>query len=297
MKRVTHTSAHCAEQASNAIASNRHHDLRNAPNHALRKLFSLPPIPTGQSTALVELELPPKKVVTGNDEIDVLLWLREVIKTGQSEFIAKALLAAKRLKTPLKELEARYRDYLVAKNPGNFMAAFDTIGFADLESLAQDSINTLTRQHEAMARFGSIDNLYSDTPAEQFCMEAMAGLKRPKDLGDFNEKQVDARFMARPDLVPHPLSDCLVELAYWHDLYTLREAVGSYPGDPGPQAYARECFTYRRLAHIRPQNRDEAVAVFLYVKELDRMTETETEDILLNLIGHAACAKTCRNQE
>jgi hypothetical protein len=266
-------------------------------NPALRELFALPPVKHSDSKALTVPMLQPEATVTGDTEIDLVLGLREVIKTGQAELIKKAMQAATRIKTPLKELEERYSDYLVAKNPGKFMAAFDAFDFADLESLAQGSSRKLTRKNEAMARFGSIDNLYGDTPAEQFCVETLAGLKRPKEFGNLNEKQVDARFMASPDLLPRTLSDCLLELAYWHDLYTLREAVGSYPSDPGPQAYARECFIYRRLAHIHPQNRDEAVAVFLYVKKLERMEETETHDILLNLIGHCTSDKTSVNKE
>lgn len=49
--------------------------------------------------------------------------------------------------------------------------------------------------------------------------------------------------------------------------------------------YARECFTFRCLARIRPKSKAEAVAVFRYLADNDRMRDTETDDILLNLIG------------
>lgn len=52
-----------------------------------RALFSLPPIKVSQQTALVVPELPPKKDVTGDKEVDAVLWLRQVIKTGQADLI------------------------------------------------------------------------------------------------------------------------------------------------------------------------------------------------------------------
>ena len=249
-------------------------------NQALRQLFALPTIQPSESNALAVPTLPPQTTETGDHDLDAVLWLREVIKTGQPALIEKAMLGAKRIKTPLKELEERYTQYLIAKHPGHFGAVFASFGFADLEGLAQRSIDKLNRQHEATSRFG--DALFADTPAEQFCIEALAGLKRGRML-EFNEQEVDARFKARPELMPNTLSDCLHELAYWNDLYRLRHA--SDGGDQGPEAYARERFVFRSLATIRPKTKDEAIAVFRYLADSDRMDDTETESILLNLIG------------
>jgi hypothetical protein len=252
-------------------------------NPRLRELFTLPAIQTSTSTELAVPMLPPESTVTGDKDIDAVLWLREVIKTGRADLINKAMLAAKRIKTPLKDLEKRYLDHLTAKNPGNWTAAFQTFGFADLEALAQSSTQKLTRKNEALARFGTVDTLFSDTPAELFSIDALAGLKPSKDFGDLDDKQVDARFNARPDLMPNTLSDCLHEMAYWRDLYTLRHSHSG--GDQGREAYARECFAFRCLAHIKPKTKPEAVAVFRYLADSERMDDRETESILLNLIG------------
>ncbi len=254
-------------------------------NQTLRSLCTLPAIQTSASTELAVPMLPPESVVTGDKEIDAVLWLREVIKTGQAALIDKAMQAAKRIKTPLKVLEKRYLDFLVTKNPGNWTVAFQTFGFADLEALAQGSTKNLTRKNEALARFGSIENLFASTPAEQFCIDALVGLKPRKDYGGLDDAQVDARFKAHPELMPHTLSDCLHERAYWHDLYTLRRAVDHDAGDPGTEAYARECFAFRCLAHIRPKIKGEAIAVFRYLADSDCMDRSETESIMLNLIG------------
>lgn len=256
--------------------------LRNSgDNTKLRALCTLPAIQTSASTALAVPNMPPQDVVTGDKEIDAVLWLRAVIKTGQADLIAKAMEAAKRIKTPLKELSDRYIKHLVSKNPGNWTVAFATFGFDDLEGLAKGSIKKATRQHEARARFG--DTLHDDTPAEQFAIDTLAGLKPSKNFGELNERQVDKRFLAHPDLMPNTLSDCLYELAYWHDLYWLRNACDG--GDQSPQAYARERFAFRSLANIPARTKQEALAVYQYLKDRDGMNDTETDGILLNLIG------------
>jgi len=252
-------------------------------NPRLRELFTLPAIKSSDSSALTVPTLPPQEVVTGDQEIDAVLWLRSVISTGQAGLIEKAMEAAKRIKTPLKDLSDRYLKHLVSKNPGNWTVAFATFGFDDLEGLAKGSIRKATRQHEAMARFGSIEGLFASTPAELFAIDALKGLKVKKGAFGLDDEQVEKRFQAHPDLMPNTLSDCLHELAYWHELYSLRSAHDG--GDQGQEAYARECFAFRCLARIKPKTKPEAVAVFRYLADSERMDDTETEGILLNLIG------------
>lgn len=255
--------------------------FKDNPRH--RELFTLPEVQVSTSTALAAPMLPPESPVTDDKEIDAVLWLREVIKTGRTDLIEKAMLAAKRIKTPLKDLEKRYLDHLTARNPGNWTVALQTFGFADLEALAQGATKKLTRKNEAMARFGTLEILFTNTTAEQFAIDALHGLKPSKDFGDLDAGQVDKRFQAHPDLMPNTLSDCLHELAYWHELYWLRNACDD--GDQGREAYARECFAFRCLARINPKSKPEAAAVFRWLADSERMDDTETEGILLNLIG------------
>lgn len=254
-------------------------------NQTLRELCTLPPIQQNASTELTVPELPPQDVVTGDKEVDAVLWLRQVISTGQAALIEKAMLAAKRIKTPLAELENRYRDHLVAQSPGNWVAAMSSFGFADLENLATISIQKLTRQHEALSRFGSIDALFDKTPAEQFCIDTLAGLKRKREFGELDAAHVDQRFQARPELMPQTLSDCLHELAYWHSLYWLRSASVVHAGDHWPEVYGRTDFVFRSLSRIRARTKEEAVAVFRFLADSEHMDREETNDILMNLIG------------
>lgn len=250
-------------------------------NQSQRALFTLPPIRASESTALTVPELPQQRVVTGDHDVDAVLWLREVIKTGQVALIQKAMEAATRVKTPLPELEKQYQRHVALMHPGNFVAALTTIGFADLEGLAVKSIKKLHLQIEATARFG--DALLANTPAEQFCIDALAGLQPSGVFGDYENDQADEAFLAHPDLIPRTLSDCLHELAYWHDLYWLRNSTDRY-GEPGQEGTAREWFVFRCLARIRPKSKEEAVAVLRYLVDSERMNMKETNDILLNLI-------------
>lgn len=253
-------------------------------NSAHRALFCLPPIQPSTQTLPAVPELPPQERVTGDKEIDAVLWLRSVIDTGQVALIDKALEAAKLIKTPLKDLEKRYMQLLVASNPGNpMMAAFGSFGFADLEGLAKRAVERECLRTEAASRFG--DDVFVDTTAEAFCIETLAGLKRKENEIFLDEAAVDARFTVRSDLMPHTLSDCLYELTYWHDLYRLRHASSSDYHDGPQEASARESFVFRFLARIRPRNKDEAVTVFQYLVAEDAMDRSETNNILLNLIG------------
>ncbi len=255
-------------------------------NAKLRELFTLPPIQTSPQTLPAVPQLPPQNTVTGDKEIDAVLWLREVIGTGQAALIEKAMLAVKKIKTPLVDLEKRYQEHLVSKNPGDWTVMFKTIGFADLEDLAKRSSRNLTLCNEATARFGDRETLYADTEAEQWCAKTLADVKHGKNGVFLDDEQVDKRFQACPELMPNTLGDCLYELAYWDDLYALRSAAGL--GEPSDASTGREWFVFRCLARIRPRNPAEAIGVFRYLSDSDRMEMTGVDAILRNLIGGTA---------
>lgn len=170
----------------------------NAAQHAL---FALPPIKPSAETLPSVPELPPQRAITGDAEVDILLWLREVISTGQAAPIERAMEAAERIKTPRKDLEKRYSDHLLATCEGNVFRTFGSIGFADLEGLAARSVEKHRQRIEGRARFG--DALLANTDAELFCIEALDGAK-PGQWGFLDEGEVAERFKARPELLPTP---------------------------------------------------------------------------------------------
>lgn len=252
-------------------------------NEQHRALFTLPPISASTQTLPSVPELPPQEVVTGDKEVDAVLWLRSIIGTGQAALIDRAMEGAKKIKTPLDVLEKRYRDYLVATNPGHPFAAMSSFGFADLDALASRAIEQHRLRLEGAARFG--DALLADTEAEAFCIEALRGLEANGQFGDFDKGEVAARFNAHPKLMPHTLADCLHELGYWDHLYRLRNAVDRDASDGPPDARAREWFVFGLLAQIRPRDKAEALAVFRYLVASQRDDMAESEAILCNLIG------------
>ena len=252
-------------------------------NEQHRAMLTLPPISASTETLPSVPELPPQEVVTGDKEVDAVLWLRSIISTGQTAFIERAMEGAKKIRTPLDVLEKRYRDYLVTTNPGHPFAAMSSFGFADLEALATRAIEQHRLRLEGAARFG--DALLADTKAETFCIEALSGLEQSGPLLHFDKAQVADRFNAHPELLPHTLADCLYELDYWDQLYRLRNAVDQDASDGPPEATARDWFVFTMLAQIRPRDKAEALAVFRYLIDSERDDMTESEAILCNLIG------------
>ncbi|WP_256584032.1 hypothetical protein [Pseudomonas sp. SDI] len=252
-------------------------------NEQHRAMFTLPLISASTETLPSVPELPPQEVVTGDKEVDAVLWLRSIISTGQTALIDRAMEGAKKIRTPLDVLEKRYRDYLVAANPGHLFAAMSSFGFADLEALASRAIEQHHLRQEGAARFG--DDLLADTEAESFCIEALRGLEQSGPLLDFDKAQIAARFNTHPDLLPHTLADCLYELGYWDQLYRLRNAVDRDASEGPPEATARDWFVFGLLAQIRPRDKAEALAVFRYLIASQRDDMAESEAILCNLIG------------
>ena len=210
-----------------------------------------------------------------------MLWLRQVIGTGDPVRIAQAKEAAGRITTPPGELEQRYSKWLVAK-AGHMLAGLGSIGFANLDGLAERAITRRANEAEAIGRFG--DAMWDDTQAEAFCQEVLRGLER--DSWQLPPEQVAGRFKAVPELMPHTLSDCLHELAYWNELYRLRNACdtqGYY--ENSIEAHARDWFVFGLLAELRPRNREEARATLRYLMGSERDDAPEAEGILENLLG------------
>lgn len=227
------------------------------PQH--RALFKLPEAVASTDTQAATVEAPPQQAVTGDKEIDAMLWLRECIKTGQPELMQKAIEAADRIKATPKELEDRYMVYLAAQGAG-FTAAFKSVGFANLKSLAKSTTAEQLSKAEAAARFGNDPDLI--TEALKFCVQALDGVKDGKYSG-FDDEATAKRFRGFTEYMPHTLSDCLYELAFWFDYDRIHTAATG--GDLPPECWARESFTLDLLGEIRPRSKAEAMAVFDYV--------------------------------
>lgn len=253
-------------------------------NERLRAMCSLPPIRVSAETLPAAPTLPQQQKVTGDGEIDAVLWLRECISTGQAVMIDLAMQQVKKIKTPLGELEERYRKLVVRANPGNLFAAMNTFGFADLEMLAEKSKKKAALRHEAYSRFG--DRVFEPTAAEQYCIDTLNGVGLDR-YGFIDDEAAAERFRADPDMLPNTLADCLHEMRYWDELSSLRYAFGTTDGDPPQEVSARRSFLFSCMATIRPRSKDESLQVLRWMIEdkQNRFDRTHTDAILLNLIG------------
>lgn len=264
--------------------------MKTQNNQQLRDLLALPPIQPSASTSLVVPEMPRQEAVTGDREVDAVLWLQKVVATGNQTLIDKALKAAKKIETPMKDLGMRYADH-IARTTGNpFGAALVSFGFGNLEQQAQHAMDRANRRHEALSRFGSEKALFADTPAEKACKAAMRGLKK-KEWPYYNADLAAERFANHAALRPYTLDDCLYARNYWESLYSLRSPWEN-SGDHWPQVQAHEGFCFAQLANLKPRSVQEALRTLEHLKEEDGsfVDRRETPAIVSGLIvGGWAC--------
>lgn len=254
-------------------------------NQAFRALLTLPPIQASASTALTVPETPTPKNITGDREVDAVLWLQECVRTGHQALIDNALQAAKKISTPMEQLGQRYASYLMGQHRSSMMAALGSMGFGNLESQAKGAIERKQKQHVALSRFGTVEALFADTPVEAACKKAMRGLKRAKAMSFiYDDPQAAERFSARPDLHPQTLADCLHGLTYWRELYWLRAPFNGY-GDGPVYAQAHDDHCFAMLAKLAPRSKDEALAVLECLEDHDATDRKESPAILRNLIS------------
>jgi len=253
-------------------------------NVEFRALFSLPPISPSASTAISVPEMPPQQTVTGDREVDAVLWLQQVVKTGNQNLIDKAMEAAKRITTPMKTLGERYAQYVARQGGHPLQVAFASFGFGDLEGQAKRAVQEAARRHEALARFGDEDTAFAETPAEKACKKALRGLKRDGKFDSYDDAEALDRFNHTPDLAPATIDDCLYARAYWNKLHWLRAAIGDF-GDSRPQGYAHECYCLAMLAHLHPRNAAEALTAFDHLDADDGTDWERAQPIIRNLIA------------
>ncbi len=103
---------------------------------------------------------------------------------------------------------------------------------------------------------------------------------------DYSPEQVAAWFKVLPELMPHTLSDCLHELAYWDELYRQRrvcDTSGDY--EHRMESSARDWFIFGLLAELRPRTREEAKDTLRCLMVSDRQGMPEADQILENLVS------------
>lgn len=252
-------------------------------NQKLRVLLALPPLQPSACTAITVPTVPPTVLVTGDREVDTVLWLQQCIGTGHPALIDAALEKAKAIKTPMDDLGKRYSDFLMRQHGSAMAAALGSFGFGDLEDQAARAKEKASRRHEALSRFGDEKAVFAETPAERACKAALRGLKRTDRIWGYALPDVTPCFSKREELCPHTLEDCLYAQAYWNKLYWLR-AAWENSGDHWQQVQAHDDYCFAQMAHIKPRNGQEAMQVLEFM-DGDRIDRNEAPAILRNLVA------------
>lgn len=262
-------------------------------NKKLRELFTLPAIQYSTGTQLVVPSMPPQQSITGDKEVDAVLWLQQVVKTGNQALIDKALEAAKQIKTPMKELGDRYAAHIKRDQPDSFFAVlFATMGFGELEKQAQDAIRTASFRHEALARFGNEETLFKELPAERQCRLALKR-KEPNDFGYIDDEVARPGFESRLHLVPSSIDDCLHIIGFWNHLYELRKSMCSDDRyyENTLEANAHEYYAFFMLSEVPIRSKNDAIAAFDQTQDDSCADRKETPLILRHLITSGWKAK------
>lgn len=255
-----------------AILTNpKHRDFFKLPEPAIGS--------TGDNQELAVVEPPPQRVQTGDKEVDAILWLREMIQTGQPALIEYALAMASRLdEDTLRAIESRYAAILVSQR-GALVAAFSSMGFCNLEGLARGTLEKKAGRERAVSVFGEGD--YFTTPQEQFCIDTLEGLET-NQFGYHTPEDIESRFNQHKDLMPWTLADCVRELQFWRELYKHKDALFDCELDQA--TYGREAFIRLLMTRIKARDKDEIRLVWDYLVEQELQAD-ELNPIVENLLG------------
>jgi hypothetical protein len=234
------------------------------PEH--RRLFAIPHPKPSDSTALAVPQLPEARTVTGDREVDAMLWLKEVCQTARDVAIVdRALEAAAKIQTPAKAIEDRYVAWLrLQPELHPLQIAFASIGIADIERHAETARERIAKHAEGMAAFGSYEVAMNDTPAERMVFETVGAVLDGEELWRAKSDRLGALFTESVN--PATLTECMAELRYWQWLHDIRWRMGQtehpdeFQGDDD-RIDARRWFVEGLLTELAPVDRAEAIHV------------------------------------
>ncbi|MCK7581738.1 MAG: hypothetical protein MZV65_43040 [Chromatiales bacterium] len=215
------------------------------------------------STALAVPQLPEARTVTGDREVDALLWLRDICKHAREvSVLDRALEAASRITTPMEELERRYTDW-IKRQPGAHPLAVALSRIGEIKGHVAKARQRLLTHAEGLAIFGSYETAMSDTAPERMLADTAA---LPEDFDGWSRLGMDAlaEVFAR-SVNPATLAECASELRYWDWLYQIRarmietEHPDRFIGDEEPVVTARREYVEGLLTVLAPVDRQEAI--------------------------------------
>ncbi|HCF8172947.1 TPA: helix-turn-helix domain-containing protein [Klebsiella pneumoniae] len=277
-----------------------------ADNPAHKVLFTIPEARFSNVPALTKA-LPPQKVITGHKQTDAYLWVLEVIKLNEPAHLDAAEAALEKLTISPKDVEKRYRDWMVANGADILQTAFGTFSMNDPQHYLKLARENIRKASEVRAVFGSYEAAMEPVEAEllisrsAFLVDENFGLTR-EEVADGSISGIeryleleDARKDAHHGFTdvlpsPHTLSDVVREFDYWTWLYWIRDAAGrelghQYSEGLSQEVYDREDWLDTQLATISPIHQQEAIDVLKWLLKSDRHEgRDEVDAILMNLV-------------
>ncbi len=259
-------------------------------NPAHQALFAIPTPTTSDSTALsVPRPLPEQTRITGDLEVDAVLWLRQICKTAtDTAALDLALEGAKRITTPPNELEKRYSRLMVEQGAHPMQAALGSFNLADIGQHVSRARQRIEWTALGLAVFGSYEATMGDTPPERMLARTAPAALPDGDPWRWTDEQRAGVFAASVN--PATLSEAVDELRYWRWLHDIRRHAdatqypGSYAADETVLVAERQRFVEFLLCELPPVGRAEAAAVADALPGLGFDFERENP-ILRHLIG------------
>ena len=233
--------------------------------------------------------LPQWQKVTGDQEIDLILWLNEICQTtNDMEDLDKVLEYSKQITTPAEELAARYKDFKLRNGDSALVAALGTYGFADLNRKVESARYRINKTLEGLKIFGSYKIAMAPSVPEVSMMEKIT--LSEDELFDLSYEDIPTIFVDTVN--PGTLSQVLEEIRYWEWLNMIRKPLAATFDLKHIGHYRetlleyRNSYLYRLLYKIDPVDQEEARKVARALLPDDLCLDDGTMNkILLHLLG------------
>lgn len=264
-------------------------------NMVARAFFQLPK-PTASAGTNVGLPpaMPAQEVVTGDREVDAMLWLNAMVDTEHPPYIEQALHAHDALmaKVDAKDMERRYTQHLVQAGRNEIEIMFSSLGVAGLKNRASSAYASRRIKMEAaeLGFVGEVETvpgnwaIYALREIQVENQAIWAAVQPDKDgtktlagkatFGGHTKEEADRldsifRSDEHAHLVPSTLSDCLHELCFWNELYTIVSEVerGQYGGELRQEQDWRRSWVESLLPVIKPVSKSEALMVHEWIQD------------------------------
>ncbi len=257
-------------------------------NPAHQKLFRiLEPLATRINIEVTPEIIPQRKVVTGDHEIDTVLWWNEVCATTTDTAVLDQVMeASQEITLPSKELDTRYLEYLAHSGEPRITSALSSWDFSNIERKVKAARYRIKKSNEALNIFGSYEIAMSPTPPELMLIESTAELP-DGDLSSLEKASIFAN-----SVNPGTLSETLDEIRYWDWLRKIRNVLPK--SDRGSSLLfkhedmfdLRISFIFHLLEEIEPVDQEEVIKVARAILPDDLNLDSDSQvKILLHLMG------------